>query len=319
MKTFTPSRYFAILIALFFAACESPLVEEPSPINEFGVEFKNGALRFPTTDKYIDLVETGSDLTKSKLVSFLDEQTDYIPLRKASFRFKNSANGRTLSTQEEEVIETNEFLSSILNEDGLIVVGDYFFKVNLSSAKVYVLNLQFENEIADLKAENTGNENVMVFSTEDDILDLLSEGNRGTINGRTGLFCGESGAISRKDDDFAVEPVYGDYRQDNKVVYQKAGIYFSLQAKTKMQYKSLTGLWVDAGVTYNQQLNYYVKYEPKCKGVTERIGNKTDDGPSNELSYRAYESTRGLHKYRYEADFFGQGYWSRIYSIADGF
>jgi hypothetical protein len=319
MKTFTPLRYSVIFIALFFVACENSFVEEPSPINEFGVEFKNGALRFPTTEKYIDLLETGNDAIKSKLVSFLDGKEDYISLRKSHFGSKKSANARVLSTEETELVETNEFLSSLLNQDGVILIGDHYFKVNLSKEKVYVLNAQSETDLEDLKNENTRNSNIMVFSTDDDVLYLLEEGTKGTINGRTELFCGESGADSKKDDSFAVEPVYGDYRQDNKVVYQKAGIYFSLQAKTKMQYKSLTGLWVDAGVTYNQQLNYYVKYEPKCKGVTERTDNKTDDGPSNELNYRAYESTRGLHKYRYEADFFGQGYWSRIYSIADGF
>lgn len=307
------------MIALLFAACESSLVEEPAPINEFGVEFKNGALRFPSTERYINLVESENEATKSKIINFLAEKDDYISLRKAHLGFKKLANGRTLSAQEVELVESNEFLSSLLNEDGLILIGDHYFKVDLSAERVYVLNAQFENELNDLKDENTSNLNIMVFSTDDDVLDLVEEGTKGTINGRIELFCGESGAREDKDDSFVYEPVYGDYRQDNKVVYQKAGIYFSLQAKTKMQYKSLTGLWVDAGITYNQVINYYVKYEPKCKGVTERTDTKTDDGPSNELNYRAYESGRGLHKYRYEADFFGQGYWSRIYRIADGF
>lgn len=152
---------------------------------------------------------------------------------------------------------------------------------------MYALNQQFESELNDLKSENTDNNNIIIFSTDDDVLYLIDEGSKGTTAGRSQLFCGESGAREDKDDSFVYEPIYGDYRQDNKVVYQKAGIYFSLQAKTKMQYKSLTGIWVDAGVTYNQQLNYYVKYEPKCKGVTERTGNKTDDGPSNEFKLQS--------------------------------
>jgi len=116
------------------------------------------------------------------------------------------------------------------------------------------------------------------------VLPLLIEGSKGTISGR--LFCRESNARGKKDD-FAYEPFYDDYRQDNKVVYQSVGIYFSLQAKTKMQYKNLVGLWVDAGITYGQKLRYYVRYEPKCRNVTENTATKEDDGPSNELNHRA--------------------------------
>lgn len=184
---------------------------------------------------------------------------------------------------------------------------------------MYVLSNQFESEIEDLKAENTDNKNILVFSTNDDVLYLMDEGSKGTINGRSQLFCGESNAKGNKDESFVPEPFYDDYRQDNKVVYQSVGIYFSLQAKTKMQYKNLLGLWVDAGITCCQKIQYYVKYEPKCKGVTERSGTKEDDGNSNELNYRPYESTTGLHKYRYEAAFYGAGYWSRNYVIFDGF
>jgi len=216
-------------------------------------------------------------------------------------------------------MESNEFLSSILNEDGIEIIGDHYYKVNLGSERVFVLSDDFANEIEDLKKEKTTNENLLVFSTNDDVLYLIDEGSKGTLNGRTELFCRKSGAGEDKDNSFVVEPVYGDYRQDNKVVYQKAGIYFSLQAKTKMQYKSLTGLWVDAGVTNNQVLNYYVKFEPKCRSISEHSGTRSDDGPSNAFNYRPYESARGLHKYRYEADFSGQGFWSRKYRIFDGF
>jgi hypothetical protein len=265
------------------------------------------------------LVETSDAVTKSKFVRFLDEKSDYISLRKTHLGFKRSAGARTLSVQETELIEGNEFLSSMLNEDGLIIIGEHYFKINLNSSKVYVLNIEFDEQINDLKEEKTDNKNILVFSTNDDVLYLIDEGSKGTINGRSQLFCRESNANGDKDDEFSYD-LGDDLRQDNKVVYQSVGIYFSLQAKTKMQYKNILGLWVDAGVTCcTQKIEYYVKYEPKCKGVTERSGTKEDDGNSNELNYRPYESTRGLHKYRYEARFFGGGFWSRVYRIFDGF
>ncbi|MBN8578055.1 MAG: hypothetical protein J0L66_14015 [Cytophagales bacterium] len=66
------------MIALFFVACENSLVEEPTPINEFGVSFKQGALQFSTTEKYIEFLEKGTDATKQKFIKFLNDKENYI-------------------------------------------------------------------------------------------------------------------------------------------------------------------------------------------------------------------------------------------------
>jgi len=304
---------------LLFVACDPNSTEDAIPKNEFNVEFKNGALKFSSINSYQNMVEDKTDAERSAFISFLNSTKDYNSLRKSYSKTKQTSAGRVLGTKETEVVESNEFLSTILNEDGLIAIGEYYFKINLNSEKVFVLPLKNESEFDDLKQENVANQNILIFATDDDVLLLLSEGSKGTISGRSQLFCRDRSADALKDDSYAYEPFYDDYRQDNKIVYQKAGVYFSLQAKTKMQYKNLIGLWVDAGITYNQQVRYYYRYEPKCRNSSEGSATKTDDGPSNELNYRAYESIRGLHKYRYEAEFFGQGFWSRKYIIFDGF
>lgn len=314
-----PPVFLAVLVFLLFVACEPNSIEEAIPKNEFNVEFKNGAIKFSSIDSYQNMVEDKTDVERSAFISFLQSKKDYNSLRKSYSKAKQTSSGRALGAKETEIAESNDFLASILNEDGLIAIGEYYFKINLNSERVFVLSVKNESELEDLKQEAVANQNILIFSTDDDVLLLLAEGSKGTASGRSQLFCRDSGAEDKKDDSFAVEPVYGDYRQDNKIVYQKAGVYFSLQAKTKMQYKSLVGLWVDAGITYNQQVRYYYKYEPKCRDISEGSATKTDDGPSNELNYRAYESIRGLHKYRYEAEFFGQGFWSRKYIIFDGF
>jgi hypothetical protein len=148
------------------------------------------------------------------------------------------------------------------------------------------------------------------------VLDLLDAGVRGTVNPSAkvlGLFCSESGADSKKAASFISINAY--YRQDNKVVYQKAGIYFSLQAKIKVQEKSLTGIWVAAPNTY-LHLDAYVKFKPKCKSEEEKWHSRNTT--SNELNYRPYENTRGLNKYIYEVQFYGGG-WSPAYEIRAGY
>lgn len=64
---------------------------------------------------------------------------------------------------------------------------------------------------------------------------------KGTQSGRIELFCTQSGARAKDDKGF-------DYESDrfcmDKVGYQKVAVYFLLQAKTKVQYKSDVGIWV---------------------------------------------------------------------------
>ena len=173
------------------------------------------------------------------------------------------------------------------------------------------------DKIDDLKNENTENKSILIFSTDDDVLDLLEEGVKGTVNSKVELFCGESGADGHeaKHYDYAYSSS-DDFRQDNKVVYQKAGIYFSLQSKTKAQYKGWTGIWNETNAC-DQRIYYDVYYEPKCKSSTTRSGTLYDDGCGNELNYRPYETTRGLHHYRFDVDFYGLSFYSRHYHIED--
>jgi len=251
------------------------------------------------------LIETGSEATKSNLVDFLDKKKDYISLRKASFSSKKSNAGRTFSSQEEEVIETNEFLSSLLNEDGLIIIGDHYFKVNLSSEKVYVLNTQFENEVDDLKEENTSNKNVMIFSTDDDVIDLLGEGSKGTINGRTELFCRDRRADGKekiKDVEYTDWTAAIDYQVKAKHVYQEAGIYFSLLTELKHMDKfrnSGSILWTPSSTEI--YVEYYFKWKQRCRSGDEEDRGSKETLWDNKLNYRAYERTRGLAKIHIES------------------
>ncbi len=306
-----------MLVLLF--SCHSALLEEPEPVtHRFDIQFKDGTLQFPSIESYTQLVEAQDQKIKAEFIRFINENPQYTSMRKALLA-SSTPSKRTFSDKESELLQDNDFLSSLLNSEGLIIIGKYAFKINLTKEAVFVLETRFQDQIDDLKQENLMNRNMMLFSTKDDVLDLLEAGVYGTNNGRINLFCSESNADRDKDDGYDYMPFNIDYRQDNKVVYQEAGIYFSLQAKTKVQYKGWTGLWGDPGNITDQRIYYYVKYKPKCRSIVEASGIKYDDGPSNELNYRPYESTRGLLKYRYGVTFYWLGYLSRDYVIFDGY
>lgn len=65
---------------------------------------------------------------KQELITQLDRTNSYTSLKKANSLSRGTSLGRTLSDTEVEVIESNAFLASLLNENGLIIIGEYAFK-----------------------------------------------------------------------------------------------------------------------------------------------------------------------------------------------
>lgn len=118
----------------------------------------------------------------------------------------------------------DEFLSSILNDNNIVQIGDYLYKVNLLTEKVYVLNTEYESEIIDLITENTTNEYVMEFSTGDDVIDLVEK-----LEGATTRGCGGIGGGSYRFPDTELGYVDGvKVTMTGGVKFFRAGIYFTL-------------------------------------------------------------------------------------------
>lgn len=311
--------YLSLVLLVLLSSCSEDVAVVKTDLN-MPVEINNGVAHFKSLENYTSVLENTDDNFRKSLIKYLDNQSSYKSFKSVYKYTGSNVEVRKLSTKEESIVEDNDFLSTILNDERMVAIGDYVFKISFDDELVYAASLNNVSLVEAVKNENSENPEVQVFSTDDDVLHLLEEGSSGTVNGRTNLFCGESGADAKDDKGFDDCPYAycAGYRQDNKVVYQKAGVYFSLQAKTKFQYLSGIGIWVaaDAG---DQSIDFYYKYEPKCKGVSEGSSILYDDGSDNELNKRIYESTRGLHKYRYNAYFYGGQFQSRFYEIRHGF
>lgn len=209
-------------------------------------------------------------------------------------------NART--SGDSDLIE-DDYFASMLSPEGLIQIDDWIFKVDLKNVEVYALIASDadlnDNLISKLKEEQPKDAKIRVFSTNDDVLDMIQNGQLGeSSNQRLALFCSESGAASKKvEEDGYYET---DRRLSCKVVYQKAGIYFSLQAKVQSQNR-FGGIW------YAQKdavsLEYIADWDPKCRDSDYDRGVLYNGGDGNELNHRPYESTRGLHHYTYSVLF----------------
>jgi hypothetical protein len=65
------------------------------------------------------------------------------------------------------------YLAQILNKDLTVQIGDWIYRVNKLTEKVYVLAVKNASQYDDLIAENVSNPNILEFSTEENVIELL--------------------------------------------------------------------------------------------------------------------------------------------------
>jgi len=129
------------------------------------------------------------------------------------------------------VYEMDDFLGQILNEDGIIQIGEHLYKIELftETVKVLLYNDDKDNYQQAVKKFNDNDDSVQLFSVGDDVLEIMS-GNGGEKCG--GIGGGEYPAYSNPDFALLVAYDYGVYHKINTGVKMfRAGIYFKLSAK----------------------------------------------------------------------------------------
>jgi len=295
---------FAIVISFMNWSCRNQ--ENVSPANKVLVEtlktdvgVVNGTLAFKTVDTYENYLKklnsAPETISESEFLSKLESELGFQSKRNSLVNPTPLASGRTLS--DEGIYD--EHLASILNKDNMVWIDKWIFKLDLVNKKCYVLEAKDQELLEELKKNTPNHSKIQVFSTDDDVLDILQ--GVSSPSGRVQLFCREGGQGEQKDDAFVPFGSGGTYRLDCKVVYQKAAIYFSLQAKVKVQYNDGLIWWAYPDYPY---LTGFNQHKPKCRddsGVQNfYIGSAQ---ANNELNRRPYESSRALAKFHYRVEF----------------
>ena len=299
-------KTFLFAVVLTLLNC-SKKTSEVSPSNQNqlapGVTATREYIAFESIDAYEKFFVEGSENDRAKLEkSAALNETHPSMLRAGSLRTSSSAT----------VVDSlyPDFLKAILNIDGVTQIGEYIIRVDMANEKVLVLKSEDRDYYDDLVSGNLDNTKIMVYSTNDEVLDLLANG-LPSSNERTALFCNHSKAEGREDK--GNEEYMTNWRYDCKVVYQSAGIYFSLIAKANKQNKQL-GLWIEASDGFEMSMDYYYTYTPKCKGTSTSTSSVTSQ--TTTVAHRPYESTTALERFYYAARFKNySGFVSRIYQI----
>jgi hypothetical protein len=172
----------------------------------------------------------------------------------------------------------DDFFKYMLNADLCIQIGKHIFRVNPVTEKVYDLPVANADQYNDLVNENTSNANIKVFSTGDDVLELIE-------NGETSrkLFCKESGIDSKHA--FVGDVHVGNYSISLNLYFNRFGIHFKLFAEGTTNGPDFVNMWVDMDPVF---------YHVRCD---ETVDYKSYDYPvANKQYFMSYQGAKNLNE-----------------------
>ncbi|WP_299254965.1 hypothetical protein, partial [uncultured Cytophaga sp.] len=292
--------------SLSFLACKNSKDENsiiaPNTSQKEDVAVKNGRLAFKDRSTYESFITLPAvDTTNRQKTTSAELRTSATEIKYAGFTsmldvYKNSnANNRLAG---DTMTINDETLAALVNSDGILEIGEWICKINPAKSLVTVLNEADENMYQDL-VNDVSNPKIYIFSTNDDVLDLLEDGqiNGSSTNYRVSIFCGGGASGSSQ------QSLPGSANNQNFIgesTYKKFGVYFHLFTTCYFFTKN-------DNLTFQHQHAYY--YKTNCKNYQEsgpylftndlRTGdyNFKSGGQYYDCIQNIYMSTRGLHDY----------------------
>lgn len=233
-------------------------------------------LIFKSTEDYQKVVENPTEDIKFEFISKVSK------MKHVSYTEKLD-----LLKSENDSLIGDDYLAQILNEDWIVQIGNYLYRVNKPEEKVYVLPVANIDEYDDLVNQNLLNPNIRKFSTFDNCIELAESGDMGEK-------CNEHSAKSRQG--------YGNLNssgtfieQDIYVNYNNYGINFSIKIKANNYVD-------DKDKLYIQIENLW--YKKRC-GTTYGPYSLPWASPSSVFccsrTYDAYSGITPLHGYHVKA------------------
>jgi hypothetical protein len=239
-----------------------------------------------------------------------------------------------------------EFLRLILNTDKIVTIGNFLVKIDLDNHIGLVIAANAPKAYNTLLLNNTAASGIMVFSDEDDdaidILEAIEAGTLTVANYKTMLVAQRCKRAKRQKDatfqywmQFPSSICPGRdycYKGEDKIVYQKAIFYFSIEAKRKSQKECC----FDTRVTRNPKRHFVnlkiegtVKYRKRC-GTEVNTPYNNELFNNHKITWRPYSDSRSLSNLDASVKFYIQEIIdrpptpppyipSKLYRIVDGY
>ena len=234
--------------------------------------------------------------------------------------------------------EVDSPIFNILNSEEMVTIGDWVIMVDMAKEIVGVTNSNNPALVRSIKAKDYSNSEIFWFNTSDDVLLLLEEGSKGTLD-QNNMSLKLAKAKQKKELALSeINKTLGDclsegldsstnllkdkkvfkseancvtpdeckkWIADAKHVYQKAGIYFSLQSKIK--YRGNVPCVSNSPYAINTDLtidvSYYYERRRRFRSNEKKSGTDDRKVYDNELNSRSYEGSRSLKHYRLNSTF----------------
>ncbi len=224
-------------------------------------------------------------------------QGDFVSLKSTIENFDSEKNARKGRQLEDTLYADYGILPKILNRDKIVKIGDYLIKVDLHTETVLVLESKYRDQYKDLATSNMDNQNIMTFSTDDEVLTLLAQGATGS-NSRLLGWCDDPAAAPGRKKDHSCKSKKKRYKAS--VVYQRAGIYYSIIAKIKNQKKKWRVWWSDGSGWLRIDYDFYGRV--RC-GASYDENSYIKKYYKRKAIYRPYEGTVRMEYYELNAYF----------------
>lgn len=302
-------------------------------------KINKGIVVFNSFDDYKRFIGFSSEAEKDQFIREIKKSNSFQSLHDFSFQRYLELKMATLNRVEDstlifelenwEDIQSSPFFGSLLNSNGMIQIDKYRFKVDYIGKKVYAIDTaKYVIDSSKFVSGNYTGKNIFEFSTEDEVLELLEVNNRPgeeTFDGQSlspefgRLVCwnGENHAQGREDKGIHTgtysggpSPGLGSCGNtrladlDCKLVYQRAGIYFSLLSKIKSRLQNPSAPFgILLPVNSIMGMDGSVRFKPRCRNEVQWSSVNVNREEGNEIRRRPYESTRALSKYEFNLRF----------------
>lgn len=232
------------------------------------ITIKDNRLSFESIAYYENLINHKNDDITNQIIDLVNT---------SNFQSYNKSNNR--SNYEIK----DDFIASILDENRIVKIGDWFIKINPKQEVVLAIHEKENNAYNSLVKANDESNTIHKFSTADNVLEYLSHPEQ--INNRA-LFCNDDGVGARSYTNHFVG--YANHNDRIVLEHRKYGIWFKLQTKC----------YVISGFNKIIRLNYTNKtYKKTCKNIvnlpTGEVSAVMGDYYNNVISY----GTRNYNKY----------------------
>ncbi len=229
---------------------------------------------------------------------FADPATSEEKINKVAARFGTFNESARVGTALEDTLYPEE-LQKILNDDHIVQIAQWLIKVDAAKEQVLVLDKKYLDQYNDLAISNLNNKNILVYSTEDEVLSMLQNGESPSNARVEALFCSESGGRAKQNDGPAIANInllntqggvtLLETRYNIETRYLKLGIYFELKCKAQNDW------W--QGVA----LNAAGKYNIACVDNGDLYFNEWKSSPADtflgEAILKPYTGIKKLNKY----------------------